>query len=510
MNLDAVYSRPQKTADQLANMALDRHRFLTKKVLLAGESDVLKTANGANCLLDSLGLLVRICRNITVAIPPDCSELLAKSRAYSDRIAFGNNVEYRTEPLDLLAYDAILSVGSAVRPELPWTTISSNGWLARVSSGDLRLPADCALENPIGALAAASLGVGEVFKRLIKVKPERGDLLNGIVFSLRSYRTGDSDAGPALPANLELDVLLVGGGAIGNGVAHLLSQLPCHGRIDIVDRQEYGEENLGTCILIGADQLGQPKAEVLASMLNTPRLDATGFPMAFERYLNERSVIPEVVVNGLDNISARHEVQRELWPDVIFDGAIGDFTCQASRHPWPDDIACLICMFREPVGKAADVLQSEATGLSLDRVCDPDGTIAQSDVDHAPAERQKFLRARLGRRICSVIQEGIALQVSEDQQAKGFEPSVPFTACFSACMVVAEVVAHLMNWPSVLEPRFQFDFLVGPSHGQELPQGRRPDCICARKKNIERVRVMRSARRRPFPGESSTGEKPAA
>ena len=91
-----------------------------------------------------------------------------------------------------------------------------------------------------------------------------------------------------------------------------------------------------------------------------------------------------------------------------------------------------------------------------------------------PVEKREFLRAHLGKPICSVIQEGIALKISADEQQKGFEPSVPFTACFSACMVVAEMVAHVMKWPSALAPRFQFDFLMGPQYGQELPQGRRP------------------------------------
>jgi hypothetical protein len=193
----------------------------------------------------------------------------------------------------------------------------------------------------------------------------------------------------------------------------------------------------------------------------------------------------------LDNISARHQVQRTLWPDIIVDGAIGDFTCQVSRHPWPDDVACLMCLFREPAGAAAEVLQMQATGLGLERVSVPDSLVAASDVEKAPGEKQDFLRSRIGRPICSVIQEGIALKISAEQQQKGFEPSVPFTACFSACMVVAEMIAHLMKWPSVLAPRFQFDFLMGPAYGQELPQARRADCICARHKNIERMRAAR-------------------
>jgi len=493
MNLDVVYSRPAKTAAQLAEQALDHHRFLAKKVLLTGEPEILNTLNGRNCFLNAVGLLIRICPNITIHIPADCEDLRVVSRLFSKRIAFGPGVEYCDHVDDVGSFDAILSVGVAVNPGLPWTTINSNGWLARVSSGTRGLPADVAMENPVGALAAASLGVGEVFKRLIRLRPERGELLDGLSFSLRTYRAGETDCGPELPSSLDVDLLVVGGGAIGNGTVRLLSQLPCRGRVDIVDSQTYGEENLGTCILMGTHDLGASKARTLAAHLRRPLLEVQAFEMTFEEYARDARAIPAVVLNGLDNISARHQVQRALWPDIVLDGAIGDFMCQVSRHPWPDDVACLICLFREPAGAPAETIQMQATGLSLERLLRPDDLLSASDVDCAPGEKREFLRARLGRPICSVIQEGIALKISAEQQAKGFEPSVPFAACFSACMVVAEMIAHNMRWPSVLAPRFQFDFLVGPAYGQELPQGRRASCICARQKNIDRARAARRA-----------------
>lgn len=499
MNLDLIYSRPVKTAAQLAAKALDHHRFLAKKVLLTGEPDVLNTVNGCECFLSAFALLIRICPNIQIYIPAGCDDLGAVSQVFVKRIAFGPGVEHCDHVDDFTQFDAILSVGSAVKPDLPWTTINSNGWLARVSSGARSLPADVGMDNPVGALAAACLGVGEVFKRLIKLKPERGELLDGFSFSLRSYQAEVTDCGPALPNSLEVDLLLVGGGAIGNGIVRLLSQLLCHGRVDVVDSQTYGEENLGTCLLLGTAELGERKAHTLASHLQTPGLQVEPFAMTFEQYARQTHRAPAVVLNGLDNITARHQVQRTLWPDIAIDGAIGDFTCQVSRHPWPDDVACLICLFRETASLPVESLQMRATGLSQESLSRPDALLNASDVDRAPREKQEFLRARLGKPICSVIQEGIALTLSAQEQEKGFEPSVPFIACFSACMVVAEMVAHLMKWPSALAPRFQFDFLMGPQYGQELPQERRDDCICGRHKNIERARLARKTAAGDFP-----------
>jgi len=170
----------------------------------------------------------------------------------------------------------------------------------------------------------------------------------------------------------------------------------------------------------------------------------------------------------------------------------------------------LICLFREPTGAPVEKIQMQATGLSHDSISRPDDLLSASDVDRAPDEKQEFLRARLGKPICSVIQEGVALKLSVDEQQKDFEPSVPFTACFSACMVVAEMVAHIMKRPSVLAPRFQFDFLTGPQYGQELPEERRAGCICSRHKNIERARLARKTNEGIVPEINEPGEPSAA
>jgi hypothetical protein len=163
-------------------------------------------------------------------------------------------------------FAAILSVGWEVHPEYPWTTINSNGFIARVSSKS-SISSECRQTNPVGALAAASLGVTEIFKRLVPVNPDRGPLHDALNFSFYTY--SDSDwAGPELPTALNIGTLFqVGAGAIGNGIVHLLSQLGLNGRLLIIDKQDFGDENLGTCILIGPSDVNQPKASTLAAFI---------------------------------------------------------------------------------------------------------------------------------------------------------------------------------------------------------------------------------------------------
>src|SRR4051794_20011428 len=101
-----AYSRPQKTAELLGNLAVDRNRFTEKRVLLTGEADVLATANGRMCLLDALSLLIRTCRFVDVALPSAVPELDAEVRKIAKQIAFGQDIGFRDRPA-LATYDAI-------------------------------------------------------------------------------------------------------------------------------------------------------------------------------------------------------------------------------------------------------------------------------------------------------------------------------------------------------------------------------------------------------------------
>src|SRR5207249_2878782 len=167
---NVFYSRPQATAARLGDFAPDRHRFTDKRVLLTGERDVLRTENGRDCFLVSLRLLVRICANVSIFLPPEVREISAECESVARRIAFHTPIDFLDDAPALDRYDAILSVGTSARGDLPWTVINSNGWVARVSSGATDLARECGQANPIAALGAAALGVAEVFKRLIKLK----------------------------------------------------------------------------------------------------------------------------------------------------------------------------------------------------------------------------------------------------------------------------------------------------------------------------------------------------
>lgn len=524
------YSRVVRIAEHLGVDAADIHRFTEKSVLLTGDIEFLSTPAGRLIALFTLRFLVRICRNVTVLLPevgreqllPDglrrISSLAAELKAEAEHIAFAAPVLFDSEA-KIAEFDATLSIGYRTDPQLPITVVNTRNWVAFVSSSGREIPAGTGVANPVSAMGAAALATGEVFKRLISLNPSRGTYLDRVSFSFYDYRSGDEivDEGPTLSGMVLLDLLLVGCGAIGNGILGILAEFVSDGRvsgrINVVDNQAYQPENLGTCLLIGPHEIEAkiPKAEfaegfLRASLRKSPSngesLTVHGYVKRIEDFARamKDEDAPAIIVNALDNIEARRSSQA-IWPDLMIDGAIGESMCQVSRHSGSGQEACVRCLFRtEVIGSAASAT-AEETGLALPRVSQHDDVITEVDVQTAPEGKQEFLRSKLGRKIgeviCARMSERAARNLSEEDPVDGFEPSVPFVACLASTMVCSELIKSAFGLPTALDCRFQFDFLWGPGNGLMFPEIARQDCDCVtRAKNIQRLRQLRRKNRR--------------
>lgn len=483
-----AYSRPLATAATLAASAADAHRFTNKVVLLTGEEEILGLDNGVFCFLDALRLLMRTVANLEVFVPASLCKLRHDVEELARKIEFGNPVLFLDEQPTLERYDAILNVGWRVAADLPSTTINSNGWIARISSTATPLPYECGQANPIAALAAACLGISDVFKRLIRLRSDVAEVFDGLEFSLYTYETEDVSPGLPLPEHLALPTtLLAGGGAIGNGIALLLSQLNLSGDLWVLDRQEFGEENLGTCVMLGPSGVGMSKSKFLAEEITrTTALSAhplIGNMESLKRQFGIDVPYPELVLSGFDNVPARHQLQ-DLWPNLLVDGGISEFGVQAFSHRWGSPHQCLKCHFVAPEVTDHQLVASELTGLSRSRITDPDAPITDEDIAVAPEHKQAWLRERIGQKTCSVISEAALQSLRDTEDSEGFSPSAPFVACMSAALVVARAVASLIEPDRATGSRFTFDILHGPANGFELHEAAKPTCDCTNRAGI--------------------------
>lgn len=499
-------SRPLGVAKSLGAPVLDEATIFARDVILTGEQAALETNNGRWCLLNSLRLLSRVVGPLTVVLPHGMDELQKEVRQLAGKVWSRGTVTVVNEvpPVALRNATAILSIGSAVHPHLPWTTINANGWVARVSSETGALPTDTGQSNPLAAMMAASLGVTEVFKRVYGIPHENSPLLEATQFSLFELSTSPSGVGPPLPPMLSLpDTVVVGAGAIGNGIALLLSQLSVRGRVHIIDKQDYADENLGTCVVLDDKSwLGESKAECLASWLNNDGGLRCSGEQALVADARSRAPITEMsvdlVLNGLDDVQARHDAQL-LWPSVLVDGGINAVGVAVVTHrlDCPHG-ACMRCSFRLPVFDKR-LLQARSTGLSHASLDSDHGRqLNELDVTQAEESQRSWLRDQVakGKTVCATITDAKSRLLGLNLE-NGFSPSVPFVATASAALVVAQALKALAYPNAEFTQRFQIEsFFIGPDASVGVLTPADPGCICvAQRTIIDQVAAMRSRSR---------------
>jgi molybdopterin/thiamine biosynthesis adenylyltransferase len=491
-------SRPLAAAGRLGDAAPDRHQFPNKRVLLSSDAAQLTDATARYTLLMALRLVTRICRNVTVRLPATATLVRTVLEAEAKRIGFGAPIEFLVAS-EFDGFDAILHVGPQRELGLPWTSIVTNGWLVQAATtggaahSALRGTRKDRPVNSTAAVMAASLGTTEIFKQLIGLKPERGGPATGVPFSCYSYAVSD-DPGPEFPRLLKLDAALIGFGALGNGIVAALDPLDLAGRLTVVDYQSFGPENLGTCVLLGPSDVGKSKAKVAVERLTTHGgLDVRPFEKDVMLFTRESAAPPTIVLTALDSGDARRAAQL-LWPDLVIDGAIGDFMAQVGFHPGDlaKDVACVRCVYPPDGGGASSRVTAEsATGLPSERLANQNDLLTEDDIQAAAEDKRPWLKQNVGKVKCSVVSEAVARAIAIES-IEGFEPSAPFVACASAAMVMTELVRHAAGEESPIDPRFQFDLLAGPHNGLDFGRGRSQTCECVvRRPIIEALRAKR-------------------
>ncbi len=502
-------SRVLGVAKSLLSTPIDEKLVYSKNVVLTGEAEVLSTQNGKWCFLDSLRILSRMVGNLKVVVPYSNSALFTDVSAFIQD-AWSNG---RIELIDgdcndiPLECDAVLSVGTLQNSSLPWTVINSNGWLARISSdSNVSLPSDVNQANPISALMAASLGAAEVFKRIFDVPNEVAPLMSRTEFSLFELSENHAGLGPAIPIVVSLpDTLLIGAGAIGNGTALLMSQLPLKGQVHIIDKQDYADENLGTCVLINKSWLGKSKAEELGLWLKqNSNLTVTSNKAPIETIKSDlvsSELNFDLVLNGLDNAVARR-VAQDIWPKVIIDGGITEIGAAVIQYRLSNEThACLKCWFDLPVTDEREQ-QSIWTGLSVNSLANLARPLTDEDIALAIPEKKDWLELQKneGKTICSIISEAALANKLGVDAADGFRPSVPFVATIASALVVAEAVKSVVSPDVLAKQKFQIGnlFLGTMETAIELSMVPLSSCQCVIHRNlIKKISEDRSKKQNP-------------
>jgi hypothetical protein len=247
--------------------------------------------------------------------------------------------------------------------------LGSDNWIAAVNR---RAPVGSgASSNPLGAGAAACIGVANVFRAIFQDEVGKAALDDSVRVSLLDLRpvTAKSSNPDVVRVALN-DVHLTGAGAIGNGVLWALTRIPCSGKLHIIDPEKVCDSNLQRYVMLKASDLGKEKASLAVTWFG----NATGLSVKqkVSDWATHVAEIPgyqvDTVLSAVDTAAARIQIQASL-PRVIFNAWTQRGEAGLSRHTdFLSSMACLACLYI-PTGqsKNEDELVLQALKLPNDK-----------------------------------------------------------------------------------------------------------------------------------------------
>lgn len=377
-------------------------------------------------------------------------------------------------------------------------TDAGSGWVRVVPDGyGAQFANDAAIvlratrpANALGSVFAAALAAAEAFKHTADVLPEKRTNHPHLSFCPVTLST-DLALAPELPHAIDIDVALVGNGAIGTAEALILKAFRFGGRIIVCDPERYGPENRGTYSLGGEREGNEEprKVDLVGNALkaagyDVEKVEGTSTDLT-ERIEAGELAAPRIVLSGLDSVEARRETQG-LWANHLLDAQTGD-TAVGFAHATPEG-PCLRCFFPEKHdGPSPLLLLSQETGLPIERLKRGTEALTEEDLVDLTEDQRATLRAELGKPVCGLA-NALGLTSADSD---GYMPSVPFVSQMAACLAIGRLLAVLMGLNKSAN-FLQFNALHGP-HTESEVRKPEPNCFCQTRQAV--IRELRELRR---------------
>lgn len=216
--------------------------------------------------------------------------------------------------------------------------VTASGWSVYVDSKDA--PAHPA--SVPAALAAAAIGVGELFRVVfadeLGQRGRRGrqpGTMNLLTLGPEGETTPDT-------ADLDLgEFALIGAGAIGQAAAHTLALAGARGTMIAVDHESVALSNLQRYILARDADINKVKVQLLQERLSRSNVEVVPIPARWHAELADRQR-PTLV--ALDSAEDRIAVQASL-PGPIYNAWTQPADIGFSRHEQFGSEPCLACSY---------------------------------------------------------------------------------------------------------------------------------------------------------------------
>jgi hypothetical protein len=306
------------------------------------------------CLEVVCTLLCRWCREVTVVVPESLVPLGSRIVANMKRVDPFGRFEVSTSEPSLEGI--VLAIGGGA--PLPTSVrITSTGWYAAIATGGHPLPELLAQGDPtfsIGAIAAAALGVAQVFKLACGARPL---LCDGLVdlFELAHIAPGGALAPRPCPSSTDVGRLLqVGAGSVGSSVAYCALLARLGGSLTVVDHDTVALENLPCSPLFDCESVGLKKAHAIAKAAGASRLQVTPYAYTWNHFVaagRRREGTFDLWLPLANEENVRWSMQNNFPPLMLQASTTRDWGVNFGRHlPGIDE--CLACRFPQAVDEA--------------------------------------------------------------------------------------------------------------------------------------------------------------
>jgi hypothetical protein len=280
------------------------------------------------------------------------------------KIQFASLAQSINPKIDLVDDEAYLGISIGQKAKRFDTTVfaGSQGWTGFV--GNVGPFLNSTTHNPFGAGVAACLAAANIF-RFVFMGKDSQLLDRNVGLSAWSGEQVDKDDGPPpKKCSFTEDVVLVGIGAIGNGVLWALCNAELTGTIHLVDYQHVELSNLQRYVTAIRSDERLPKLDVAARVLDGTGLRVRCHQLSWQAFVAEHGTSWPLVLVALDSAKDRRAVQASL-PGWIANGWTQPGDLGISRHGrFGGDGECLSCLYL-PQQKAPneDALVAQALGV---------------------------------------------------------------------------------------------------------------------------------------------------
>ena len=314
--------------------------LLNVRVGICFDENAATTREGRKSLDLVVRLLSRIYPNLAVV---DATH--QKGERVADLIRLAKSINSSIDVNQDLEGCACLLVVGALSRKLSVVCqtfyVGSDNWIAKLSQSKQQFFQDS--HNPFGCGAAACLGAANVFRFIFRQFFPDNPLDNEVEFSTLAF-SSKSGLNPKI-SNLSIDnLILVGVGAIGNGVIWALSNLETlAGTIKLIDHESISLSNLQRYILFKEADLNRPKVEAALEFFRNDKMKIELFSTTWADYLNTtKNWRNDQIAVAIDNKKDRIAIQSSL-PKKIFNAYTEENLIGIATHVDFINSACLAC-----------------------------------------------------------------------------------------------------------------------------------------------------------------------